>query len=64
MDKQKRGEHKGIRYVTTLDKDNLGVVKTYLESGIQVRHVRNLPPMSFGSQTKKCCNNRENGRGQ
>ncbi|MGC2483506.1 MAG: HAMP domain-containing sensor histidine kinase [Nitrososphaeraceae archaeon] len=53
MDKQKRGEHKGIRYVTTLDKDNLGVVKTYLESGIQVRHVRNLPPMSFGFSDKE-----------
>lgn len=53
MDKQKRGEHKGIRYVTTLDKDNLGVVKTYLESGIQVRHVRNLPPMSFGVSDKE-----------
>jgi two-component system sensor histidine kinase VicK len=53
MDKQKRGEHKGIRYVTSLDKDNLGVVKTYLESGIQVRHVRNLPPMSFGVSDKE-----------
>jgi nitrogen-specific signal transduction histidine kinase len=53
MDKQKRGEHKGIRYVTTIDKDNLGVVKTYLESGIQVRHVRNLPPMSFGVSDKE-----------
>jgi two-component system, OmpR family, sensor histidine kinase VicK len=53
MDKQKRGEHKGIRYVTTLDKDNLGLVKTYLESGIQVRHVRNLPPMSFGVSDKE-----------
>jgi two-component system, OmpR family, sensor histidine kinase VicK len=53
MDKQKRGEHKGIRYVTTLDKDSLGVVKTYLESGIQIRHVRNLPPMSFGVSDKE-----------
>ncbi|MGA8106369.1 MAG: HAMP domain-containing sensor histidine kinase [Nitrososphaeraceae archaeon] len=53
MDKQKRGEHKGMRYVTTIDKDNLGVVKTYLESGIQVRHVRNLPPMSFGVSDKE-----------
>ena len=53
MDKQKRGQHKGIRYVTTIDKNNLGVVETYLESGIQVRHVRNLPPMSFGVSDKQ-----------
>jgi two-component system, OmpR family, sensor histidine kinase VicK len=53
MAKRKRGEHKGIRYVTTVDKENLGVVKTYLDSGMHVRHVRNLPPMSFGVSDKE-----------
>ena len=53
MDKQKRGEHMGIRYVTTVDKENIGIVKTYLDSGMHVRHVRNLPPMSFGISDKE-----------
>jgi two-component system sensor histidine kinase VicK len=53
MAKQKRREHKGIRYVTTVNKENLGVVKAYLNSGMQVRHVRNLPPMSFGVSDKE-----------
>ena len=53
MDKQKKGEHRGIRYVTTVDKENLGVVKAYLGSGMHVRHVRNLPPMSFGVSDKE-----------
>ena len=52
LDKQKKGEHKGIRYVTIIDNDNINLVKAYLNSGIQVRHVRNLPPMSFGISDK------------
>jgi two-component system, OmpR family, sensor histidine kinase VicK len=53
LDKQRRGEHKGIRYVTNIDKDNIQIAKMYLESGIQIRHVRNLPPLSFGVSDKE-----------
>ena len=53
LDKQKKGQHNGIRYVTNIGKENVQLVKTYLESGIQVRHVRNLPPMSFGISDKQ-----------
>ena len=53
MDKQKKGEHRDERYVTTIDKDNLKLVRKYLELGIRVRHVRNLPPMSFGISDKE-----------
>jgi hypothetical protein len=30
LDKQKRGEHKDIRYVTDIDKDNIHIVKIIL----------------------------------
>lgn len=53
LDKQKRGEHKGIRYITYIDNQNLKLVKLYLDSGIQIKHVQNLPPMSFGISDKK-----------
>src|SRR5918999_955227 len=52
LDKQKKGEHKGIRYVSIIDNDNINLVRAYLNSGIQIRHVRNLPPMSFGISDK------------
>src|SRR5919202_316020 len=49
LEKQKKGKHKGIRYVTKIEKDdNIELVKTYLNSGIRIRHVKDLPPMSFG----------------
>ncbi|MGH9963459.1 MAG: hypothetical protein ACRD5E_01335, partial [Nitrososphaeraceae archaeon] len=53
LDKQKRGEHKGLRYITSIDNENLELVKLYLELGIRVKHVSNLPPMSFGVSDKK-----------
>jgi signal transduction histidine kinase len=53
LDKQSRGEHKGIRYITNIDNDNLHISKLYLEDGIQIRHMKNLPPMSFGVSDKE-----------
>jgi two-component system, OmpR family, sensor histidine kinase VicK len=49
LEKQKKGEHKGIRYVTNVDNENaIDIAKIYLDYGIKVKHVKNLPPMSFG----------------
>jgi signal transduction histidine kinase len=53
LDKQRRGEHKGIRYITSVGNDNLQISKLYLDYGIQIRHVKNLPPMSFGVSDKE-----------
>jgi signal transduction histidine kinase len=53
LEKQRRGEHKGIRYITNIDNDNLHISKSYLDYGIQIRHMKNLPPMSFGVSDKE-----------
>ena len=53
LEKQRKGEHKGVRYVTNIDSTNLQISKLYLESGIQIRHMKNLPPMSFGVSDKE-----------
>jgi two-component system, OmpR family, sensor histidine kinase VicK len=53
LDKQKKGVHKGLRYVTNIDNQNLNISKTYLDYGIQIKHVKNLPPMSFGISDKE-----------
>ena len=53
LEKQRKGEHKGIRYVTNIDIGNLHISKLYLESGIQIRHMKNLPPMSFSVSDKE-----------
>ena len=53
LDKQRNGEHKGIRYVTYINNQNMNLVKLYLDYGIKIKHVQNLPPMSFGISDKK-----------
>jgi len=53
LDKQRNGEHKGIRYVTYINNQNINLVKLYLDYGIKIKHVQNLPPMSFGISDKK-----------
>jgi two-component system, OmpR family, sensor histidine kinase VicK len=53
LDKQRDGEHKGIRYVTYINNQNMNLVKLYLDYGIKIKHVQNLPPMSFDISDKK-----------
>ena len=53
LEKQKKGEHTGIRYISNVTQDNAKLAKLFLETGVQMRHVKNLPPMSFGVSDKE-----------
>lgn len=53
LDKYKRGEHKGVRFITLIDNDNIDAVKKYLDAGARIKHVKNLPPMSLGISDKQ-----------
>jgi two-component system, OmpR family, sensor histidine kinase VicK len=48
----KNGQHKGIRLVTNVDKDSTDVVKEFLKLGVQIRHVKNMPPIDFAVSDK------------
>jgi hypothetical protein len=52
IDRQARGEGDGIRCITTIDKENKDLVKIFLDTGVQVRHLKNLPPMNFAVDDK------------
>src|ERR671933_151865 len=53
LDKQKKGEHKGIRYIIDIDKDSVNLAKILLDAGIEIKYLKNLPPMSFGVSDKE-----------
>lgn len=53
LQRQTEGRHKGIRYITNIDQDNAQLAKVFLDAGIQIRHIKNLPPMSFGVSDKE-----------
>ncbi|HEX6027480.1 MAG TPA: ATP-binding protein [Nitrososphaeraceae archaeon] len=63
LDKQKKGQHKGIRYITNIGKENIQLVKLYMERGIQIKHIKNLPSMSFGVSDKEIAVTIENMEG-
>jgi two-component system sensor histidine kinase VicK len=44
LDKYKKGEHKGIRWLGNIDKQqDVEVVKKFLDLGMQIRHTKNIP---------------------
>ncbi|HEY6884443.1 MAG TPA: HAMP domain-containing sensor histidine kinase [Nitrososphaeraceae archaeon] len=53
MERYRKGEHKGVKLVTTIDKDNTDLVKKFLGIGVQIRHIRNMPPIDFAVSDKE-----------
>ena len=47
-------ENEGMKCIVNINKkDSIGLVKVFLNAGIQVRHVTNMPPMNFGVSDKE-----------
>ena len=53
VEKQKRGEGNGIKWLTYIDgkKNSIDLVKKFINAGIQVKHLKNLPSMNFSVNT-------------
>src|SRR5215217_6019184 len=52
--KYRKGEHEGIRWVTFItDKDSADLVRLFLNIGVQIRHVKNMPPIDFAVSDKE-----------
>ncbi|MDQ5843248.1 MAG: ATP-binding protein [Thermoproteota archaeon] len=53
----RNGKHAGISWVTKIedieDGKVIDVIKTFMQLGMQIRHVTNIPPMSFGVSEKE-----------
>ncbi len=47
LEKQKRGEGEGIRWIMRIEKDSVNLVKKFLKLGVKIRHVKNLAPINF-----------------
>jgi signal transduction histidine kinase len=53
MEKHRLGEHKGIKLVTSIDQSSLDIIKNFLNIGVRVRHVKNMPPIDFAVSDKE-----------
>jgi hypothetical protein len=53
MAKQKNKEHRGIRLVTSiLNNSDAELVSKFLSIGVNIRHVKNIPPIDFAVSEK------------
>ena len=50
--RQKEGKHKGIRWVMPVTRENVGLVKLFVNEGLDIRHIRNMPPLNFAVDGK------------
>jgi signal transduction histidine kinase len=53
MEKIRDGDHDGIRIVTAINRENVELVGAFLKIGVQIRHVKNLPPIDFSVSDKE-----------
>ncbi|HYA84403.1 MAG TPA: HAMP domain-containing sensor histidine kinase, partial [Candidatus Bathyarchaeia archaeon] len=47
LDNYKMGIGKGITWIISIDKDNIDLVKKFLELGMQIKHIKNMPILNF-----------------
>ena len=47
LGKYKKGEGNEIRWITNIEEEGVELVKTFLDLNMQIKHVKNLPPINF-----------------
>ena len=53
LGKYKKGEGNGIRWITNIDEECVELVKTFLDLNMQIKHIKNLPPINFAVGKKE-----------
>jgi two-component system, OmpR family, sensor histidine kinase VicK len=53
LDRSKKGQHKGIKYISNIDRDNVEIAKILVDSGVKLVHIKNPPLLSFGVSDKE-----------
>jgi len=53
LDGYKKGVGNGIKWIISIDKESLSLVKTFLDLGMQIRHIKNMPMMNFAVGEKE-----------
>jgi len=55
IEKHRKGNSKdGLRWLMNIDnKESISLVRIFLESGTQIRHVKSMPPLNFGVSDKE-----------
>jgi two-component system, OmpR family, sensor histidine kinase VicK len=49
LDMHQKRKGQGMRWIINIDKENLNLVKVFLKAGMEIRHVKNMPPMTMAT---------------
>ncbi len=61
LDKYDRGYHRGIRWITSINcKEDVEVARLFMDIGIKIRNIKNLPPLNYLISDKLFFSNIEN----
>jgi two-component system, OmpR family, sensor histidine kinase VicK len=52
LEKAKNGNHKGVRWIGTINKEDIALVKKFLELGMEIKHLR-YTPLNFSVTDKE-----------
>jgi signal transduction histidine kinase len=52
LEKSQKGEHKGVRWIGTINKEDIDVVKRFLDLGMEIKHLR-YTPLNFSVTNKE-----------
>ncbi len=53
LDKYKKGEGKGIKWICSINEESIDLVQIFLKLGMKLRHVKSLTPMNFAIGDKE-----------
>lgn len=52
-ERQKAGKHKGVRWISTIHKEDIGIINKYSSLGVGIRHIPEIP-IHFNVTDKNC----------
>jgi hypothetical protein len=52
LEKSQNGKHKGVRWIGTIDKEDIAIVQKFLELGMEIKHLR-YTPLNFSVTDKE-----------
>ena len=52
LEKHRRGTHRGIRWLSSINKSDIVLAKIFLKEGVDIRHLKDEPTLNFALSNK------------
>lgn len=52
LEKHRNGKHRGIKWLSSINKEDIELVKIFLNEGMDIRHLKDIPSLNFALSDK------------